>query len=1256
MKKLLKLTSLFIIAIGCLFVFNTSVFAAEGDACGDEEGCRLSDVRSGGRILASQSPNSVTVRALSASTPTTKQNIAYGYWDTYPNLVPYTQIGVTYVSNGTQKTGAGFERFQDSYTTLYCLDAGLAGHSNLFASRFLIDDGDGRVDKYTAMDYALMAILTSGDNSTEPAAYFAKALAIRATVIAFGSDIRAGADASDYNNIHWAVYGTISDWLNEDASTYNSIVANGISLRGLSEFSSQKNRGFYFSGSPVDQAQSYFNLGLEAALDYVMNGGGEAAVEDVTPTEPPVVETIEDATGSLVKADAYHNLNVGGFSSDDEEASFILSGIRFENDEEPSGLTTYYVSKIEYDGTTLAEYASKEEAEAMYGQNFLELFAGTDFSQEKEMIITVHFEGYESVNEGSTEETLDCGAQPMKYELYGTYKSSAMGAFGNYVGVIWYESSGTTQRFVSVEEGSSSEKSWVSEKELSMIDACDCDDLIEACVASGDWNSDECEELREADCGECAELEAQCGLGDDAACQEFAEKCEFECGTTFSNFDCCDADNLVISLDDNHPIYVYGPDDVVACFVNQVDGQFDPNTGYSEAEGVKDDAPEPNSYTTHQNKYCVVSCKEDYDMLMPTAKLVNAGRYFTFSAEVDGTKTCYTNTINIGDTSTEGSFVYDVAKAQEDMINAYNEYRKWQQLYEEQRIEEVPDQYVSSAECTYGVCGPVPDYTEYYPEWEAQGYVDDWQTITNIDPSTGVVTTQQGGQNVSDSNIYQQTINPSVFRCDGGSYTIPNTDTTGYCSGGSVVVWGGVETVTTKEEYIEILRGRMEEAKGALEAAKTHYENVIDEFAECTNDTWSSEMHYNTANDEGSEPYIYYDYAEDEYMAKINNIGDMVANLNSSHTDNGWFCVGELSDLEYEACAGNTSSSRDDTLVRRTYKVCEPEEGCYIEEREEYGWVSDADYAKKDSNVNVTYKPETLFYNVYPSGEIVTESAEDNVPLENSLPVSLSTPRGIYIYTLNFTSLGEYYEPERNGDPGRLVGNGNSSVINTGNSSYVSDDNTYQYMCNYLVNMGKVTTGDVVCDWDGCEDGDCTSNCVGPGCDDPCEGDDCVMDCIGAGCSYDVNGGQQFNERVVSLSNLFPNGTDAYNWTNEKGQATVEAIQDAGNSIYDEEPILSVTISPSTARQIETYNESAESVGGYSNATLSCYKIDNSQGLIACYSSFITDLMQNQYGDNVVNDRSLIWDVRTEGENDYDYFTLWTGTISENQMLGPSWK
>ena len=207
------------------------------------------------------------------------------------------------------------------------------------------------------------------------------------------------------------------------------------------------------------------------------------------------------------------------------------------------------------------------------------------------------------------------------------------------------------------------------------------------------------------------------------------------------------------------------------------------------------------------------------------------------------------------------------------------------------------------------------------------------------------------------------------------------------------------------------------------------------------------------------------------------------------------------------------------------------------------------------------------------------------------------------------------------------------------------------WVCGLLLGSGWV------CDFDDDCDDDCIANCIGPNCDDYCDGTDCIADCIGLGCIYDSGAGSSIFEKVVSLNNLFPNGTSSYNWDvtkTGKALSTVTEIEEKGNSIYDEEPILSITLTPSSAREIKKYNNSVIDDGGYSNKTVSC---ENRNGIeeIVCYSTFIDDLIAGEFG-NVVNNNSLIAEESYRYGDNSDYFSLWPNAYSEEDMIGPAWK
>ena len=1284
MKKIKKVY-LLIITLMITFAF-APVVKADGCDGYDSNHCRITANRTiisaGGNI--SQLRSATQTRKAAVST-----NGRYSSKGGPVNF--YRDIGINYVYNGSSITNGYYSSYYDSYSALYCLDAQYEGYNPLYAERFLLDSSHGL--KVKAFDVAVMSVLVDNGILGTPSAsnitdYWARLVAIRGLLYTFGLYNTAGVD---YRGAFYANLTAVNSWLNENSGPYDSLnsalsAAGGGSLASRSTFSAHTSSYFGTnSGSAMATAKNYYFSALNKSLEYVNSVSNGEMKFDTTSVLPEVGEVEEEETrdGVLVKKDIVHTIVVSGMSQG--KNSFIINGLNFANDEVPEGLDAY-ISSIEIGDIKIE---GRSTIETILGQDFLAEGSSFDFTNETEIKITVHLEGYES-SDNKAIEILKCGQMPIKYSIDGTYKTNEFGEYSKYVATIWYSGESQAQRYIGVEPANPNDggSPWSIEYETYLIDACDCDDLIEACKETGSMSSDECQELLEADCGECAELEVECEFGDQDACNEYGAVCEVECPTTVDNFNCCDANNnLVISPLDNWEVNIKGPegDDIYACFVSQIDGQVDlqgEGVGAETVGGAVDDVG--NDYTLDQNRYCVISCKEDYYMEMPTAKLVNAGRYFTFKASIDGEKTCYTNTID------RDLYNEDIIEKQKELTDAYNEYRKWYELYHNGNITPVSGSYPSSCSCNSHGCGPSCSSSSYYPNWRATATVDDWQTVTGEDPDTGRISRNEGANGVSATYVYEETIGAQTYSCPGGSWTTTSCSGTGEnrtchtnhhsCSGGSSTYYTGTRVVHTEADFRNYLRSQMNAAEKKLNEAQEAFENVIKEYNKCSE--WETELQYDEEN-----PHVYYDYEESYLDDFYNGYGEMTEVISNKNTSE-WYCNSSVSSngsenqaqlsssgssgINYESCSLRTPSSSKYTGVYYTYCTVN---SCKEETRD----ISDARYKKVTSSVEADYVPATLFYNIYPSGEITDESADNNVALENSLPVSLNTKRGIYKYTVNIDSLGEFYENgsafdnPSNGEPGRLIASNrdDNSVINKDDyGEFVDENGTVQYACSYLVNMG-ITDGDtIVCDFDTeCTGDDCIADCIGPNCDYECDGDDCIADCIGAGCIYDSDAGTSLIERVVSLSNLFPDGTNSYNWNrdaNDKAATTIDEIQDAGNAIYEEEPIFSVTITPSVARAIKQYNDDAEAHGGYSNSTLSCYALDGYEE-IACYSSFITGLLEGRveydgvdYINNidVVNDRSLIMgnNYRTVRDDNTEYFTTWSGGISEEDMIGPSWK
>lgn len=1242
MKKILKNACLLIVGFSCLFSFSVNAWAYTTKETENR------------KITATGNTY------VSGTSTTTNQNWTNSKLSYY-NLKIRTYKGSGDINNWENYTWDGntvFWYHDETYSPLYCLDSDLSSDHALYAERIVLDGTPG--DKTYSYDIGLMHILTNGEQSkSNGKPYAATSIAIRSLTTVFNY-LKNGQSV-----MYHTYFGMAYKWLSEDSAAmqnYQKIYNKFGGMLSMNELKQWEKHIFAdddWNTAPVaTQAKSLFVGAIKEIADS-LDDDGQFKVEVNPATLIVNTEEKEDEKGNLVIKDVKYTFKLKNWT---EESKFKILSIKY--DKEYKGALDPQVIKINVNGTDVCDATSGNTKCDDYEYDFKTAAQGSDLTFE----YTIRFSGYKTVKEGSGTIKLSCGEQPMKYKIeYGFYDPNITGKYKDYVAAVWYGVQKRTkghQRFISIEKIKKTDEDDDLIKgeipgEISLIDNCDCTDLIKACKEEAskthNLNGEACKELFDANCGECAELEVKCDvLHDQSACDKMAEVCDSSCNTVATTFECCDEanDTLIVSDADDHETTILGPgpdnsesNDIKVCFVTKVDNQCDANGhNCSNVEGIKDQKTNSYSFVDMKgNKYCEVSCKEDYVMKMPTAKLVNAGRYFTFKAEIKGTKTCFTNTIN------RDEYNKDVSAAQRALINAYNVFKDWEKAKQTNKEDIRGQRQVSTSP---GTCqqGCNARYQEFITGSKTDPYVYQYFYIDSSvseEEKTGVVRGHMGTNNggKSRNSVFNQSNagSTSSVPCTPYSYTY-NGQTYSGCSGGCSGYSCGTNYSMAEEwnvgKLTQWINEQYEAAKAALLAAQEAYKNVIKTYNECSK--WSTEIKY--------KPNVYYDYEED-YLNKFGLVGKMDETITKPASNSEWYCknnvaasgswaAATLRGKNYDACS---LSSGGNNYTAINYIYCD-EQICKITPED----VSDARYKKLTSDTEASYRPATLFYNVYPSGEIVINKADDNVALENKLPVSLATRRGIYKYTVNIETLGEFYDRTGNDNLGRYVGS----------STAVVDSKTLVYSCAYLVNI--LNTDGWVCDFDDQCDDDCISNCIGPNCEGYCDGVDCISECIGLGCIYDKDSGSSLLEKQVTLNNLFPNGTTAYNWSkdkNPKASATIEEIEEIANAIYDTKPILSVTIDGATANAIKKYNDDAEkdNNGGYSNKTVSCYALGGHEE-VACYSSFITELLEGKYGNDIVND-SVAKTERVVGDNNNAYFTLWNRSVlSERDMIGPSWK
>lgn len=1254
MRRTLYFISLIFVTFALLFAFKTQVNA---DACEGINGCRVTKNRTilvagAGELYAGSGKN--LYRDVSDATSQNK-NVRQGQY--------YSSLGV--IATGAYSTEY---IYSDKYSALFCVDPQHQGYNPVMARRFLLDSNSSI--KVQAFDIAVMSIVTNSGTSYIKSSgssvnlsggvgndYFSRLLALRILMLAFKYNDGTGNN-EQFRRDYYAGYSVAHRWLQGDdvlgpylALSAALAKAEGNSARLAWENGYNKHPSYNFEdsagSSSVANAKRYFINALVEATEFLENQSDQVNVTNSVTAG--VVTNVNTADGELVQKEIKHTITVSGLSNTDKN-EFIINGLQFKNNKVYKGLTTT-IKSIQV-GDTLYEGLKIND---VYGKNLLEL--GHDFKNKTDIILTVQFSGYKS-STNTNIELLDCEEPSIEYNINVTYTGGNMfGKYSKYVGTIWqsnpYANSDgvlqNVQRYIGVEEAASdisifNTETFTIPNKISLVEKCEtnCDLLREACVKTNNRNSKECQDYIKEDCDSCDDLKTMCDMNMTnpvvtKPCDDYNAVCEIKCEVSYTQFECCDkeGDLLISEVENfdkpnvnNKEVTIKGPENIKACFVTTIDKKCedaeDADNNSCVDVGTEDE--KENSYAlaaTNNNKYCTVSCKEDYVFLMPTAKLVNSGRYFTFKAQIQGTKTCYTNTID------REQYNKDIVAAQVRLVNAYNEWYRWDTAYNDTIKTYMSYSYTSCCTCSCSeppcgsccCCNAYGGCNRYY----VQGSVES-QDVNKTDEKTGTIT-------------LQDTVLTYSYYEDGGS--------SGGC--GSTCHSGSTSTLLDN-----IKKNFLDPAAKELAAAQEAYQKIVTDFNTCGG--WDSQINF--------KPDVYYDYEED-YLEANGLTGEMIETDKKAISNSYWYCnsqidasgrensKGQLSDNNYERCTSATSTAKDYNTTEITYIYCTEDDGC----QEKTEKISTARYKKMISKTATTYKPKTLFYNIYPSGTITINSNEPNTTeVPNGLPINLNTKRGIYKYTVNITNIGEFYNIANTDDNlGRYAG---------GKNSLLGDK--IVYACSYLVNMPVSSSDQLKCEFDKCDD--CTVDCIGPNCDNVCDGGNCVADCVGMGCIYDNDAGSQLVERIVSLNNLFPNGTTSYNWSstsNEKAKETISAIQTKGNKAYEEEPILSITMDPSTAKEIVKYNDDAESSGGYSNNTLHCYKLGNYERA-ACYSEFIDMIIDGDFGDKVINEKSKIQrsnDYRTgldvstsDAKTDDDYFRLWNGTIDPKRMLGPSWR
>ena len=799
----------------------------------------------------------------------------------------------------------------------------------------------------------------------------------------------------------------------------------------------------------------------------------------------------------------------------------------------------------------------------------------------------------------------DCS--PIKYSMIIRGSGAS-----NVVAVLEYSDGSSNrghQHFIGLLKDSSGKGNKLAERVQPTINFCKtCEDYEKACNTNGPGSY------------ACIEFE-----------KEYDSNCA-ECTTLVNNVECSAETSTIkivegVAVSEESCTLTDSNKNVKNCILNNRD--ISGNSYQAKTEGY------PN------NNYCKVYCTEDYDIDVPGIQSTNSGRYIKLSANVSGTKSCYTTEIN------REKFEKDLEDARKAVIDAWNEWSHWYNGLHNYSVD--IDENCNGYGCYQSSCSG----HKYKRSWNYPTY-----------DYNGVLSPYGGSDSDGGGHCYNA----------GSCCTARNEE--GKCTTYSCCGSPSCSSYNSSDSDDKIER-KLGIASDNLDAAIDAYNKVIQEYNACSlttnqtspltnksnSDVWNMKYNFN--------PKVSFWY-EDSHMSLAKSIYLIGTPTTSSLSIGN--CTGEV-DTYYNTCStGWTTStlskevwnsSNKGSKVFTCYKTGSTFECGYVNIN-----VSTAKYVKQTQTASASYILPTQFYTVYPTGKIINdEKVSGTSPLENALPISLGTQAGVYTYTLKVEGLGEYYDSSKTG---RIWGEEDSVVVTAledenscsyklsasnlpnNNPAVMANDNG-TYTCSYRVNCPgcNVTCGPDGCIWTECEDGHCIVKC-----------DRCIFS----------NGEVNFSYRPITTKDINPNNRElGANWnydennikttTELKAYATTNDILTKGEKVYEsdsDDVVLSVKLTQTMIRDIKNYNDKYDNNGGYASNSLKCYDYKDKNNIvyenIYCYSTFV-DEMAEKYSDNFkfTKDRISSEDVRKNVSNQCEngancYWTTWTDALNDSNF------
>ncbi len=641
------------------------------------------------------------------------------------------------------------------------------------------------------------------------------------------------------------------------------------------------------------------------------------------------------------------------------------------------------------------------------------------------------------------------------------------------------------------------------------------------------------------------------------------------------------------------------------------------------------------------NKYCQVWCKEDYYVKLPGVQSTDKGRYFSLSAHVDGSKTCYTSKLD------RDSFENDFEDKRQDIINNYNLWSFYNAASKK-----------TGKNVTF-------EFTAYNPY--ARDKVEVLKDFKVFELQSGISGCQVSGNNIkctyysNDKNIQDVYTSKKVSDASKNltkSINDLNTIESTYNSCTSWTMSYNFDPQITfdySEEYMTNIKNK---GLDALVVNSSHDDKPKIEYCETS---------------------ISYDYSN------MSLSKDVVDDSYDTCTSGGFKIASNTSTIPTEqvtkmVCSDNSTNGTNFSCKLITFNITKTLR------------------LKETMPSTADFSVPTVAFTLHPSGTVVIDTEENalkntNVtPLVSKLPISFATSSGVYNYSLSVKDLGEHYDT---GKLGRIWGDIKSgkekdSVVvhinklkDAAKCTPDSIVNNGKYICRYIVDCP-----------------DCPTTCEPP-CEikDPpyCENDKCPTTCESCILNKDIN------YRPITPNDINPNDrTLGDNWNTKdsiteintavelKAFATIEEIQTNGETIYEydvsknpsntgKDFAMKIVLDNNAKKIIRNYNNEMKSEGGYANNSLKCYDyIDGKTTYknVFCYSELIDRLVGDSKVDIEFSTKRPLTDDERKGTltQESGYFTPWDwgeSTIATlhipgnanivyknygNSGVGPAWK